>query len=104
MTYSIPASGTRRASTPSRLPIHAQRWPRVRRTLATARPGLVCPPVPPPVMTKKRGVTALAEGPDSLRARSARGLGGAFRTPHVSKSLERQLHETIDQRRVVDAG
>src|SRR5215216_4374582 len=80
--YSIPAAGTRRASIPSRLPIHTQRCPRCCRTEATARPGLVCPPVPPPVMRK-----------------TSPGPRLAARMP-----LEGKLHEAIDQRRVVDAG
>src|SRR5437867_10615093 len=44
-------SGARRASTPVREPIQAHAIERSRRTAATARPGLVWPPVPPPAIT-----------------------------------------------------
>src|SRR5207253_5166260 len=44
-------SGARRASTPVREPIQAHPIERSRRRAATARPGLVWPPVPPPAMT-----------------------------------------------------
>ena len=47
----MPASGARRASMPPRLPTQDTRSPRARRAAATASPALVCPPVPPPVMT-----------------------------------------------------
>src|SRR2546428_604925 len=43
-----PASGTRRASTPLRLPIQWMSAPRFSSSAATASPALVCPPVPPP--------------------------------------------------------
>src|SRR5512134_1089408 len=45
------SSTARRASTPPRLPIQAWLMPRSRSSVATASPGLVCPPVPPPAMT-----------------------------------------------------
>src|SRR5919197_706951 len=44
-------SGARRASMPVREPIQAHVMARWCRTAATARPGLVWPPVPPPAMT-----------------------------------------------------
>src|SRR2546426_11274798 len=47
----MPASGARRASRPKRLPIHAHATPRARSAAATASPGEVWPPVPPPAMT-----------------------------------------------------
>src|SRR6266581_1522693 len=47
----MPASGARRASRPERLPIHAHATPRARSAAATASPGEVWPPVPPPAMT-----------------------------------------------------
>src|SRR5262245_45178038 len=47
----MPVGGTRCASMPEREPIHAQEIERSRRRAATARPGLVWPPVPPPAMT-----------------------------------------------------
>ena len=37
----MPRSGTTRASTPERLPIHAQETPRSASAAATATPGLV---------------------------------------------------------------
>src|SRR2546429_3859785 len=46
----MPASGARRASRPVRLPIHSQATPRARSAAATASPGEVWPPVPPPAM------------------------------------------------------
>src|SRR5215212_3822282 len=79
----MPAAGTRRASTPSRLPIHTQRWPRARSTVATATPGNVCPPVPPPAIKKREPVTLCSAG---------------------GMPLEGELDEAVDQRRVVDAG
>src|SRR5205823_14860144 len=46
----MPASVARRASRPVRLPIHSQAMPRARSAAATASPGEVWPPVPPPAM------------------------------------------------------
>src|SRR5712691_1384643 len=46
-----PASGTRRASMPERLPIQCTSTWAERSAAATASPALVCPPVPPPAMT-----------------------------------------------------
>src|ERR1041384_4236658 len=76
----MPSSTARRASTPSRLPIQACSMPRRRSSAATARPGLVCPPVPPPAI---RTVT----------------LPGLF-----AVALQGQLDEALHQVRVRQTG
>src|SRR6266404_4809541 len=57
-----PASGTRRASMPARLPIQCTSTEASRSRAATARPGLVCPPVPPPAITTSMRRLACGDG------------------------------------------
>ncbi|CFV94906.1 Uncharacterised protein [Bordetella pertussis] len=58
-TSSMPRGGTSRPSILSGLPSHSTRQPRSRSTSATARPGMMWPPVPPAMM---RMVGALIPG------------------------------------------
>src|ERR1700675_4153614 len=73
-----PASGTRRASTPSWLPIQWTSSPSRTRAAATASPALVCPPVPPPAMTTRTALAPLEgeidQAGDQLGVGDARGL------------------------------
>ncbi|CFN71076.1 Uncharacterised protein [Bordetella pertussis] len=55
----MPRGGTSRPSILSGLPSHSTRQPRSRSTSATARPGMMWPPVPPAMM---RMVGALIPG------------------------------------------
>src|SRR5499425_19044 len=73
-----PASGARRASMPSRLPIQwtsAPSWPRA---AATASPALVCPPVPPPAMTTRTALALLEGEVDQPRDELGVGDAGGF--------------------------
>ena len=73
-----PASGTRRASTPSWLPIQWTSAPPLPSVAATASPALVCPPVPPPAMTTRTPISS--PGP------SASGLDGGA-SPEASQRV-----------------
>src|SRR6266540_1475532 len=113
-----PASGARRASIPSRLPIQWTSSPERLRVAATASPALVWPPVPPPAMTTRTGSARLEgevdQARDQLRVGNARGfpeLGvGAGRgeagqgvdlvDEHVRLALDEEIH--AGQSRAVD--
>src|SRR2546425_1242747 len=73
-------SGARRASTPGREPIQAHPIERSRRRAATARPGLVWPPVPPPAMTTSTTTRLFA------------------------LALERELDQAVEQLAVAEPG
>src|SRR5438874_4211266 len=73
-------SGARRASTPVREPIQAHPIERSRSRAATARPGLVWPPVPPPAMTTSTTTMLFA------------------------RALEREGDETVEQLTVAESG
>src|SRR5437867_2097955 len=73
-------SGARRASTPVREPIQAHPIERSRRRAATARPGLVWPPVPPPAMTTSTTTRLFA------------------------LALERELDQAVEQLAVAEPG
>src|SRR5262245_53000016 len=76
-----PASGARRDSMPSRLPIQWMSAPSRPSAAATARPALVCPPVPPPAMTT-RTAAALREG-EVDQPRDELGVGNAGGFPEL---------------------
>src|SRR5256712_848188 len=73
-------SGARGASTPVREPIQAHPIERSRRRAATARPGLVWPPVPPPAMTTSTTTRLFA------------------------LALERELDQAVEQLAVAELG
>src|SRR3989449_9235479 len=73
-------AGARRASTPVREPIQAHPIARSRRRAATARPGLVWPPVPPPAMTTSTTTRLFA------------------------LALERELDQAVEQLAVAEPG
>src|SRR5215467_6498349 len=92
----MPVCGTRCASMPEREPIHAQLIARSRRRAATARPGLACPPVPPPAMTTS-AVTPLPSRALALvplegeldQAIDQIGIGQARGRPHLGVGARR---------------
>src|SRR5262244_3488823 len=100
----MPACGTRWASMPACDPIHAQLIERSRRRAATARPGLVCPPVPPPAMTTSAVTTlpsrALALVPlegELDQAIDEIGVGQARGRPHLGVGARRgESRDRID--------
>src|SRR5215470_17191060 len=101
-----PASGARRASMPSRLPIQwtsAPSWPRA---AATASPALVCPPVPPPAMTTRTAL-ALLEG-EVDQPRDELGVGDAGGLPELGISAGRgeagQRVDLVDAHAAGDLG
>src|SRR5437016_4011585 len=101
----MPVCGTRWASIPEREPIHAQLIERSRSRAATARPGLVCPPVPPPAMTTSAVTMTGAPwsaGPprDGLRRAQPPSPGGSL----ALMSLEGELDQAVDQIGVAEAG
>src|SRR2546428_7168598 len=123
--YGMPLWGTRWASMPEREPIQAHVLERSRRRAATARPGLVWPPVPPPAMTTStgvnrrsacaeppaldvRGVNPPAPGPQSLRrstfGESTRQPRGRSGSPLAVMTLEGELDQAVDQRGVAEPG
>src|SRR5882724_7643189 len=88
----MPASGARRASSPVRLPIHAHSTPRARSAAATASPGEVCPPVPPPairiiLICRRSAFAGLRRATVERSSREA--CSGARRSP--PKALRRQI-------------
>src|SRR6266508_2926155 len=110
---------------PEREPIQAHVLERSRRRAATARPGLVWPPVPPPAMTTStgvsrrsayaeppaldvRGVNPPAPGPQSLRrstfGESTRQPRGRPGSPLVVMTLDGELDQAVDQRGVAEPG
>src|SRR5882672_3581382 len=89
-------SAARRASTPSRLPIHTWGRPRCCRAVATARPGLVWPPVPPPAITIGPGAPVLLPRrvPVTLQGEIDEalhdvGIGEAGGLPHLGVTARR---------------
>src|SRR5215467_12643930 len=82
-----PASGARRDSMPSRLPIQWMSAPSRPSAAATARPALVCPPVPPPAMTT-RTASALLEG-EVDQPRDELGVGNAGGFPELGIGARR---------------
>src|SRR5689334_16416792 len=110
----MPASGARRASSPARLPIHAHDTPRSRSAAATASPGEVCPPVPPPAMTITVlfGVGAPAQGSGARRSGDRRAwprlrrptVGRSPARPCISVAFEGETDQALDERAVRQAG
>src|SRR2546426_4275129 len=100
-------SGARRASTPVREPIQAHAMARWRRTAATARPGLVWPPVPPPAMTTSTTTSffalALERELDQALEQLAVGEPGGLPHPRVParRREPRDRVDLVDQDAVV---
>src|SRR4029450_8333216 len=88
----MPSSTARRASTPSRLPIQAWLTPRRRSPAATARPGLVWPPVPPPAMrtVTLSGLLAVALQGQLDEALDEVGIRQPRRLPHPREAAGRR--------------
>src|SRR5262245_35392505 len=97
---------------PRRLPIQCTSAPISRRRAATARPGLVCPPVPPPAMTTRnmlaRGdALGLTYGSEALSNAGAqkwpphspnrRTTLRGFSVAPASPALEGEVDEARDQ-------
>src|SRR5712691_4344845 len=110
--YGMPLWGTRWASMPEREPIQAQVLERSRSRAATARPGLVWPPVPPPAMATRIRLEAdtrirpsvLCGGPEMAPA-LPRAADDPQRAPAgASPAFEGEVDEAGDQLRVGDAG
>src|SRR5688572_8037321 len=80
----MPSSAARRASTPWWLPIQAWLTPCARSMAATARPGLVWPPVPPPAIriVALPGLFAVALQGQLEEALDEVGIGQAGGLPH----------------------
>src|ERR1700761_5384831 len=99
VSISKPASGTSFDSMPVSVPIKTARWPRSRRTRATAIAGKTCPPVPPPVITKLSRMLADAEqhAHEQKRAeqRGASVADERQRNAFVRKQAQHDAH--IDQ-------
>src|SRR5262245_10405544 len=85
-------------------PIHAQAIERSRSSAATARPGLVCPPVPPPAMTTS-AVTALPSRALALMSLEGErdqavdqiGVGEAGGLPHLGVAAgRREARDRVD--------
>ena len=57
---------------PCSVPTKQTWWPRARSSRATARPGITCPPVPPPAIRKLRSFMKVREAYSTQRRRDAR--------------------------------
>src|SRR6185503_3677121 len=103
-TYGMPVGGTRWASMPVCEPIHAHVFDRSRRRVATASPGLVWPPVPPPAMTTWTGPAFTRSGPWRGEARGRPHLRVAARRGEAGDRVDLVHEETIALEEEIDAG